>query len=88
MPNPIVLPVVEPFPNKPTPKEQALKILEEAAEIVEAVKGSWNDEALDEFADTLQAMGNLAYVMGWTGSDIQRAYDRIHKSNVKRGRYE
>ena len=65
----------------------ALKVLEEAAELVEAVKDKSDEEALEEFCDTLQALGNLASFRGWTDSDIQGAYGKVVEKNFGRGRY-
>ncbi len=67
---------VKPFPNAAPTKAQALKVLEEAAEVVEAFKqrdprdethiGCATANVLDEIADTIQACCNLAAALGVT----------------------
>lgn len=83
----ISIPPLEMFPTGVTVKEQALKVHEESAEMVEAVKSGDEDAALYEFMDTLQAMANLCYLKNWSALDLVKAYDRVKASNRARGRY-
>lgn len=80
------------FDNPEPTKEQALKILEEAAETVEALK-NWDEslcsppakEALiDEIADTIQACANLIAALGV--DDFTGRMEICKKINIARGR--
>lgn len=89
---------VRAFPNVQPTKEQALKPLEEAAEVF----GAWqvvHDEAeagfdtkyergdlLDEIADTITACCNLAAALGVT--DLTPYLAACEERNRERGRYE
>ena len=85
----IAFPAIDPFVLGSSHKEQALKVLEEAAELAEAVKDPDNyDLALYEFCDVLQALGNLAELEGWSYEEIEKAYRHVYEGNVRRGRYE
>lgn len=92
---------VKPFPNAAPTKAQALKVLEEAAEVVEAFKQhseamSYDPECMfaksshrylmDEIADTIQACCNLAAAIGVT--DLTPYLARCEERNRKRGRYD
>ena len=87
---------VKPFPNAAPTKAQALKVLEEAAEVVEAFKqrdprdethiGYATANVLDEIADTIQASCNLAAALGVT--DLTPYLARCEERNRERGRYE
>lgn len=87
---------VKPFPNAAPTKAQALKVLEEAAEVVEAFKqrdprdvthiGYATANVLDEIADTIQASCNIAAALGVT--DLTPYLARCEERNRKRGRYE
>lgn len=68
-------------------KAQALKVLEEASELVEAVKEKTSSYGLYELCDVLQALGNLAAVMGWSDRAISKSYDDVKRANTERGRY-
>ena len=84
------------FPNAKPDKAQALKVLEEAAEVVEAFKqrdprdvshiGYATANVLDEIADTIQASCNLASALGVT--DLTPYLARCEERNRRRGRYE
>lgn len=86
---------VRTFPNAAPTKAQALKVLEEAAEVVEAFKqrdpsdethiGYATANVLDEIADTIQASCNLAAALGVT--DLTPYLARCEKRNRRRGRY-
>ena len=87
---------VKPFPNAKPDKAQALKVLEEAAEVVEAFKqrdprdvshiGYATANVLDEIADTIQASCNLAYALGVT--DLTPHLAQCEERNRERGRYD
>ena len=76
-------------------KEQAIKVLEEAAEVVEAWKKSdktktdegfeWLDLA-SECADVIQAVVNLLYSCEIPPLAFRVALANIHEKNVVRGR--
>lgn len=94
----VTIPTIKAFCNL-EPKAQALKPLEEAAEVL----GAWAsyDEAceldsdkwagrnmvelLDEIADCVQACANLAAMVGC--SDLTPYMERCEERNRKRGRY-
>lgn len=88
---------VKPFPNAAPTKAQALKVLEEAAEVVEAWKDYRDcvplgfkrgllEMTIDEIADTIQASCNLAAALGVT--DLTPYLARCEERNRRRGRYE
>ena len=86
---------VKPFPNAAPTKAQALKVLEEAAEVVEAFKqrdprdvthiGYETAHVLDAIADTIPASCNLAAALGVT--DLTPYLARCEERNRERGRY-
>lgn len=92
----IKLDSVRAFPDARANKEQALKVLEEAAEVVVAWQVYDSDDRthigynahvlLDEIADTITACCNLASALGVT--DITPYLARCEERNRKRGRYE
>ena len=71
-------------------KEQAKKVLEEAAEVF----GAWQnrelgivcDSLLDEIADLITASCNLASALGF--DDLRPAMEACRKRNEERGRYD
>lgn len=69
------------------PKTQALKVLEEAAELSDAVKHGCEEYQLEEAMDVLQALANLCRAKGWSYSRILRAYQNVERKNRSRGRY-
>lgn len=75
---------VRTFPGVKPTKEQALKVLEEAAEVVEALKRG--EDANEEIADTIQACCNLAASLGVT--DLTPHLARCEERNRERGRYD
>ena len=89
---------VRAFPGVQPTKEQALKPLEEAAEVFVAwqeyeygTDGQWSSESLkrftvDEIADTIQACANLASALGV--DDLTPHLARCEERNRERGRYE
>lgn len=88
---------VMPFPGVQPTKEQALKPLEEAAEVFGAwqeyehdTDEQWSSESLrrftvDEIADTIQACANLASALGVT--DLTPYLAQCEERNRRRGRY-
>lgn len=73
-------------------KAQAVKVLEEAAELSVAVneyrKGQGSRmSALDELADLVQTLANLCDAYGFTDEEIREASERVQRRNVERGRY-
>lgn len=83
---------VHAFPRVMPDKAQALKVVEESAEVFSAWEG-WQtveDEGvremlLDEIADTIQACCNLASALGV--DDMTPYLARCEERNRKRGRY-
>lgn len=68
-------------------KAQALKPLEEAAEVF----GAWQDcddmhDLIDECMDTVQAIANLLAAVGATQGEVDAAIRRIDERNCERGR--
>lgn len=93
-------PLTTPFVESDLPedgKKAALKVLEESAELVEAVKGwlsadptaasTTPDHMLEEMGDVLQALSNLAEVLGLNEEHIQRGYDLAYRKNELKGRH-
>lgn len=68
-------------------KAQALKPLEEAAEVF----GAWQDcddihDLIDECLDTVQAIANLLAAVGATQGEVDAAILRMDERNCERGR--
>ena len=90
---------VHPFRADCTDKEQAVKVLEEAAEVYGAWQtanvvfenfktcghGFLRDKFSDELADCITACVNMADRFG---VDLQEALDRCERKNRERGRYD
>ena len=84
---------VRAFPGVQPTKEQALKVVEESAEVFSAWEG-WQtvedegvrDMLLDEIADTVTACCNLAAALGVT--DLTPYLARCEERNRHRGRYD
>ena len=90
---------VEPFMKFVEPKAQALKPLEEAAEVF----GAWQASGIDgsdsitpemredivyECFDTIQACVNLMESIGTTDAELREAASKVYANNVERGRYD
>ena len=90
---------VEPFTKFVEPKAQALKPLEEAAEVF----GAWQASGIDgsgsitpemredivyECFDTIQSCVNLMESIGTTDAELEQAARKVYESNVERGRYD
>lgn len=78
------------FPNATADKEQAKKVLEEAAEVFGAWQesdiGNISDYAvLDEIADLITASCNLASALGF--DDLRPAMEECRERNEERGRF-
>lgn len=89
---------VRAFPNVQPTKEQALKVLEEASETVEAFKNLFcasgdsdydprreREDLLDEVADTITACCNLAASL--CVHDLTPYLAQCEEKNRRRGRY-
>lgn len=90
---------VEPFTKFVEPKAQALKPLEEAAEVFGAwqasgidVAGSITPEMRDDIVyecfDVIQSCVNLMESLGTTESELEEAARKVKQRNVERGRYD
>ena len=90
---------VEPFTKSDEPKAQALKPLEEAAEVF----GAWQASGIDgagsitpkmredivyECLDTIQACVNLLEGIGTTDAELRDSTRKVYANNMERGRYE
>lgn len=90
---------VEPFTKLAESKAQALKPLEEAAEVF----GAWQASGIDgagpitpemredivyECFDVIQSCVNLLESIGTTDAELRDAARKVHANNVERGRYE
>lgn len=90
---------VEPFTKFIEPKAQALKPLEEAAEVF----GAWQASGIDgarsitpemrhdivyECFDTIQACVNLMESLGTTDEELHEATRKVYANNIERGRYD
>lgn len=80
----IILPAVETFAPGTTEKEQALKVLEEAAEVVAAQQLESRERVIEECADVIQATCNLLRMLG-VGSMVE-PMAACNLRNRKRGR--
>lgn len=80
-------------------KGQALKPLEEAAEVFGAwqgfdgmrfaprdARGAFRDDIIDECVDTVQAVANLLAAVDATQGEVDAAIERMDERNEKRGR--
>lgn len=87
------------FNNVSDSKGQALKPLEEAAEVFGAWQASYNmrfasrdaqgafrDDLIDECMDTVQAIANLLAAVGATQGEVDAAIKRLDERNGNRGR--
>lgn len=79
------------FPNVKADKAQALKPLEEAAEVFSAWEtwtgyGGSAERILDEIADCVTACCNLAAALGC--DDMRPLLQKAEMRNEQRGRYE
>ena len=93
-------PKVKTFHIEEDPKKQSLKVLEEAAEVVEAVK--YAEECIEagcdpayarmrlreEACDVLVALANLLDLYGVEKDELKGTMEAVEYSNRMRGRYE
>ena len=86
----IVLPPIETFTREENVKDQARKVLEEAAELFVAVTDNRFDlsETVCEAMDTIQAICNLLEMMEVTDQQIEISYKDVVYKNKKRGYYD
>lgn len=80
-------PKIDTFTIEANSKQQALKVLEEAAEVVDAVKREDRRDTLEEVMDLAQALANLCEFLGYDEFDLAVAYRRVYEKNKERGRY-
>lgn len=88
------------FDKPDAPKAQALKPLEEAAEVFGAwqlhdgirqsqimtARRAYRDDLIDECLDTVQAIVNLLAAVGATQGEVDAAIRRMDERNCERGR--
>lgn len=74
------------FDKPDEPKVQALKPLEEAAEVFGAWQLNSDTYALNECMDVVQAVVNLLAALGFTQEDVDAAIERCNERNRERGR--
>lgn len=88
------------FDKPDTPKAQALKPLEEAAEVfgawqlhdgvrlsqITAARVAYRKNLIDECMDVVQAVVNLLDAEGFTQEDVDAAIGRCNARNWERGR--
>lgn len=67
-------------------KAQALKPLEEAAEVFGAWQLNSDTYVLNECMDVVQAVVNLLAALGFTQEDVDAAIERCNERNRERGR--
>lgn len=89
---------VKTFPNVRPDKAQAVKVLEEAAEVYAAwqmfdnetvsLRDDYVCDLLSEIADCVQALMNLAASAGAEPMDVYQAQEDCEVRNRNRGRYE
>ena len=90
---------VEPFTKFVEPKAQALKPLEEAAEVFGACQASGIDGARSitpemrkdivyECFDVIQSCVNLMESLGTTDAELREATRKVYANNIERGRYD
>lgn len=99
----IILPPIKTFTIEDSVKDQARKVLEEAAELFAEVNEyaacqkicndasfgwSYRENAILEAMDTIQAVCNLLEMLDVWNDDIVEAYEAVVRKNQLRGRYE
>lgn len=84
---------IKPLDTLTTPRECALKLLEEASEACEAIKRHdkvqgyhTRQDSLMELADVAQCMCNCLQVLNPTARDCERAVQAVQEHNLERGR--
>lgn len=74
------------FDEPDAPKAQALKPLEEAADVFSAWQLNSDTYVLNECMDVVQAVVNLLTALGFTQEDVDMAIERCNERNRERGR--
>lgn len=74
------------FDKPDAPKAQALKPLEEAAEVYGAWQLNSDTYVLNECMDVVQAVVNLLATLGFTQEDVDAAIEHCNERNRERGR--
>lgn len=74
------------FDEPDAPKAQALKPLEEAAEVFGAWQLNSDTYVLNGCMDVVQAVVNLLTALGFTQEDVDMAIERCNERNRERGR--
>lgn len=83
----MIFPITSDFAIDGTDKAQAVKVLEEAAELLEAVNHGTRKQAQEEAMDVLQALANLCLKLGWLPSELEVSYEGVRRKNLDRGHY-
>lgn len=83
----IVLPPIETFTREENAKDQARKVLEEAAELFGAVNDGMYHYAVEEAMDTIQAVCNLIEMLEISDDEIKGNYKKVVQKNKARGYY-
>lgn len=78
---------IEPFVIEEDCEKQALKVLEEAAELLEAQKKGDSLDALEEACDVITATVNWCVAKGFGEDSIRYMLWRVAVKNAARGRY-
>ena len=97
----VTLPPIKTFTIEDSVKDQARKVLEEAAELFSAaneyekfkgigqnVKEVYLNDIISEALDTIQAVCNLLEMLNVWDDDIVKAYELVFEKNKERGRYD
>lgn len=80
----VILPAVETFMLGTTEREQAMKVLEEAAEVMAAQRLEDRERVIEECADVIQATCNLLRMLGV--SNMTSPMAACNRRNRERGR--
>lgn len=83
----IILPPIETFTREENVKDQARKVLEEAAELFSAINDGMYQYALEEAMDTVQAICNLLEMLEFSDYEIEAYYKSVVAKNKARGYY-
>lgn len=75
------------FIKEDSNKDQVIKIIEEAAELLQAEKEESRERALEEAIDVFQALANYCEAK-FTPDELQRGYDQVFMKNWRRGYYD
>lgn len=78
---------IEPFTIEKDGEAQALKVLEESAELLAAEKTENPNRALEEACDVITAAVNFCVAKGFGEDSIRYMLWRVAVKNAARGRY-